>query len=291
MKFILAFAFVLFSISAARSDTISASACDPTLISTLVEYEFKDLDVRQEWVYRSLGASASLDGHSRRAQGIEVKNGRAIFIFCLPPTIGASQIDFHFGPRSISIEPRPIIKDKTGQMHMAPIYLISQPRPTWVIIKSATRISSPNSAPLIFELELHNFGVLHAGGDVTYLSQDLSGRCAFPSQPNRVTVNVAIAGQRLRVLSNDPEYAEELISREANLEQNANQCAGNFKLAVSLGKTGRLQPGPVRIRYGFREAGDQASPLRSELAKYFMGTKFQFRVIGDDIWSSDNLSK
>ena len=276
-----------FAGKAAFANTNPPGACPPAQIATQVEYEFKDLDLRQDWIYSSLRPTVGYGSLVSRALNIGTKNGRATFAFCLPSEIASKTMEFHFGSQSVTIEPRPITNAEGTQPQMAQIFLFSQPRPTWVIVKSATRASASGDSPAIYELELYNFGAVHPGGEVRYSSQDLSGRCAFPASPNRVTVQVAIVGQRLKVQSNDPEYAEDLVSRQAELEQNSNQCAGNFKLNVSLGKTGRLQPGPVRIRYVFREVMDSAKPLNVTISKYFLSTRFRLQVDGDDIWSSD----
>ncbi len=276
---------VAFESSAAEQNAVAACTADQ--VSIPIEYRFKDLDVQHDWIYRSLRATLEIDGTKLAPRDMRFKDGGETLSFCAPlKTVTTAQMLLHVGPMVLAIEPRPIVRDATKLGRMAPIRLEAQPRPNWVVVKSATRLAVVGESLGVFEVELMNFGSSHAGGDVRYLAQDTSGHCAFPSPTNKVIVGVSISGQRVKITSADPDYPEDVVERQGTLERNVNQCAGNYKLDAPLGKTGILATGPTRIRYALRPSTGGGSDAK-ELARYFRGT-FRLQVSGDDIWSADD---
>jgi hypothetical protein len=313
---------VFYVIVHAVAQTPPPPRCAPDEILVPITYSFRDTDVQYAWAYHALHPTLTTSQAKHSPKSMNVVDGSLSMSFCIrmpvthqrlilrdgpdvyirtPAT--TERLILRVGPRVYDLVVRPITKNARGASEMSPLILVGQPRPDWVVVKSFERLQ-PESARLpSFELELFNFGQAHPGGHVQFESFEHGRACAFPSPPIRVTVQVSLSGQRLRIATSDPEYPEELVLRQAEL--NTHECRPNFTLRASFGPTGRLPPGPTRIRYTLREAtvtqsresrpdnpnvpsllsNEEIEAIQtSGIEQYFQSRGYHLKVVGEGIW-------
>ena len=283
------------------SKTSSAAECQSDKVLVPMSYQFKDTDVRSTWVYGSLRPTLIVNRSEERSQSQKITDGALVLKFCVRIPKDTNRLTLRIGPRTHDLAVRPITRRADGTNEMSEISLLNQQRPDWVILKSAKRVNPQGSQLPAFDVELFNFGPTHAGGRLQFEAIELGWSCALGTAPTRVEVQVLVAGQRLQVASSDPEYPEELISRPATLDQSINSCAKNFRLQADFGPTGRIPPGPLRIRYGLKGARAKDPKSSEEVISHFKGARakddpseeaisrffggvYRITVVGEGIW-------
>ena len=283
-KIVLIGCFVLFSATHALAQPATKQNCSPNTVSVPVTYHFKDTDAQYAWIYHSLNPTLAMVQDRVDPISTNIEDGALKMTFCIPVPAETERLILRVGPRAYDLAIRPITKLSSDLREMSPILLVEQPRPDWVIVKSAKRFETEASDLPSFEVELYNFGQAHSGGQVVFEAFHYWSLCARGSTPARVKVQVSLSGQRLRIASSDPEYPEELVTRDAELTKNINSCSANFYLRTDFGTTGRLPPGPIRIRYTLKRAEAKVSLTSSEQIKYYFTRGYRLKVIGEGIW-------
>lgn len=277
--------FVLFSATHALAQPATEKNCSPNTVSVPVTFHFRDTDAQYAWIYQSLRPTMATVQQNRVAPiSTNIENDALKMTFCIPEPAETERLILRVGPRAYDLAVRPITKLSSDGREMSPILLVEQPRPDWVIVKSAKRLETEASHLPSFEVELYNFGQAHSGGQVVFEAFHYWSACAMGSAPARVKVQVSLSGQRFRIASSDPEYPEELIKRDAELTKNINSCSANFHLRADFGTTGRLPPGPTRIRYTLKRAEAGVPLTNSEQIKYYFTRDYQLKIIGEGIW-------
>lgn len=284
MNIYISFGYSLLLMSFVWAQTPPVAKCPADKVLVPIFFQFKDTDVQSTWVYESLRPTLILNGSATHPQSKDIEGGAAKFKFCMSPPKDAARLILQVGPRTHDLAMRPVTKDVQGTQEMSEILLLNQPRPDWVIFKSAERVYPQGSKLPAFDVELFNFGQTHAGGHVLFESAERGWHCLFGTPPTRVEVQVSISGRRLKVASSDPEYPEELISRPAQLDENINYCHGNYSLKTDFGPTGRIPPGPLRIRYILKGARIKNLTVNEEFIPYFFARSYKIDVVGEGIW-------
>jgi hypothetical protein len=291
---------LLLTLATSLAHAGSIATCGATQTLVPITFRFQDDPMTQAaWVLASLRPTLVLEQRGLSPETTEIRDGTLILRFCAPTAQISDRFTLTIGPRSLLLAARPIAKASDGSGQMAEISLLDQPRPNWVIVKSIERLTRPSGGLPSFDVELFNFGTDHPGGRVQYTAGSHRFSCMFGQPGQRVTVQVSLSGQRLRIASSDPEYPEEMIERPA--EVRSGYCGSNFDVTADFGTTGRLPSGPTRIRYTLRATGaaksdpaktaPMASPLGlpglsgvAVLGGYFPADGYRIKIVGEGIW-------
>jgi hypothetical protein len=279
-----------------------AAACQAEQTAVPITYRFVDDPVLQSsWVLESLRPTLTLQHHRVSPTWRKILNGTLALRFCVPTALIGERFTFSAGPRSLELAARPTSTDADGAARMTDIALIDQPKPNWVVVKSIEQLTRPGHSLPSFDVEVFNFGATHPGGRIRFSSAG-DGRyrvaCAF-DRVEQITVLVSLAGQKLRIASADPEYPGELVERLADVQ--TSRCGGTT-VTADFGPTGRLQPGPTRIRYavmstksapatstrrapGIADLRNEQPTTRSGgIDSYFPAGGYVVEVVGEGIW-------
>lgn len=274
-----------------------AGVCEASEALIPIAFQFKDSDAQSSWVYKSLRPALVVGQRRLYPKNSDLVDGAVHLRFCAPLATLGDRFTLTVGPRNINLASRPITKEPGGASRMTDIALLDQTRPDWVVVKGLERLTSAQGGLPSFDIELFNFGPMHPGGRVQYQSGSYGWSCAVNQPGSRVTVQISLSGQRLRVASSDPEYPEELVERSA--EVRSGYCGGNFDVTADFGPTGRIPPGPTRIRYVLKSTGVIASSRRNSntllggalsvpdlraAGGYFTTPSYQIQVTGEGIW-------
>jgi hypothetical protein len=107
-------------------------------------------------------------------------------------------VRLRFGPRFYDIKKRPIAFDpptKEGMRvgNMAPISLVSEEDPNWIVVNRVEQLASVQGRS-IFEIEFWNLAIVpHPGFDVTLTSNwDPEFYCEAPSPVSTVKVSLSV---------------------------------------------------------------------------------------------------
>jgi hypothetical protein len=216
-----------------------------------VQYQFIDQSYQQDWIYYSLQPKLIVGNEETSPTRTDAIDGALQVTFCATKTIVRSAFQVQFGPRKFLIAPRPIAPRTDSADSVTPVYLVNQPDPDWVIVRSRKEIAIVGATLPAFEIELMNFGKPRRGPNVTLFVTHPPVSCAAPMSPVTVPIEMVISGKRLSVASSDPEFPTDLVRRMTEIDLKG--CNG-YRLTISLGTMGEIPEGPFRIRYVIHEA-------------------------------------
>jgi len=240
-------AATLLSLHAQLSSGAQTTKCQPRFTTLQIKFRFADDDVRLPWIYKSLQPWLSVEPHRIYPESTDVVDESLVVLYCIPPDArDQSSFTAHFGPRSYVIAARPATATPGGSLQMPSAYLVDQPRPDWVIVRSIEPHETKGGIGTI-DVELDNFGHVHPGASVTLMMHRPGANSHCMTGGSRIVkVEIRFAKSGVLVSSGDADFGE-MIVRQGT--QTINTCTGAATSHIDLGTTGILNEGPNRIRY------------------------------------------